>query len=126
MLAIELLAEGSLTKVAIAQQVKCSRQALYNWLEDEEFAAALDKRLQGRKKFVEKVLDGKLEFVIDSLLELATTCDNSRVKADVLKYLADRSLGKATQRMDVVASVADGHILEAKAIDQELLEFAEE
>lgn len=125
LLAIELLADGSLTKTAIAQQINCSRQSLYNWMEDPEFVESLDKRLQSRKKFVEKMIDGKLEFVVDELLNLAINCDNSRVKADILKYLADRALGKTTQRVDVTASMNQTNTIDDDVLEAELLEFEE-
>jgi predicted DNA-binding protein YlxM (UPF0122 family) len=107
-LAIELLADGERTKTEIAEVIGVSRQALYDWLGNEEFIAALDERLQNRKKFVEKRFDVKLEFVIDKLYELASDSSNKRVQAQVLQYLADRSLGRIPAKHELTTKIDTG------------------
>lgn len=105
LLAIELIADGEMTKTQIAGKCGVSRQALYDWLANPEFSAMLDERLQNRKKFVEKMFDGKLEFVVDKLYELAMDNSNARVQAQVLQYLADRSLGKTASKHELTTKV---------------------
>lgn len=41
--AIELLFEGSLKRIEIAEELKISEQTLYNWLKDEDFTHAYDE-----------------------------------------------------------------------------------
>jgi predicted DNA-binding protein YlxM (UPF0122 family) len=107
-LAIELLADGELTKTEISKRCGVSRQALYEWTINEEFIAALDERLHSRKKFVEKRFDVKLEFVIDKLYELASDSSNKRVQAQVLQYLADRSLGRIPAKHELTTKIDTG------------------
>lgn len=110
LLAIELLADGELTKVDIAEKVGCSRTAIYLWMENDEFKAELDKRLHNRKVFVQKKIDGKLDFVMEKLYELANDDSNKRVQAQVLQYLADRSLGKTTTKLELDTNLNNNNI----------------
>jgi len=122
-LAIEMLVDGELTKVEIAKRIGVSRQALYNWLDDEEFRAELDRRLQGIKSFVQKRIDAKLEFVIDKLYELATDNSNKRVQAQVLQYLADRALGKPSSKLDITAEAKTGDTVSQDLLESEFEEW---
>lgn len=110
LLAIELLADGELTKVDIAEKVGCSRTAIYLWMDNDEFKAELDKRLHNRKVFVQKKIDGKLDFVMEKLYELANDDSNKRVQAQVLQYLADRSLGKTTTKLELDTNLNNNNI----------------
>ncbi|UOQ47751.1 phBC6A51 family helix-turn-helix protein [Gracilibacillus caseinilyticus] len=121
-LAIELLADGELTKKDIATKIGVSRQTLYDWLENKEFRAELDRRLHGRKVSVQKMIDGKLEFVIDKLYELASDNSNKRVQASVLTYLADRSLGRPTSKHEITADMNKETVNE-DVLEQELAEL---
>lgn len=127
MLAIELLADGELTKVDIAKKVGIARQTIYDWMNDDKFKAELDNRLHQRKVFVQKKIDGKLDFVIDKLYELANDDSNKRVQAQVLQYLADRSLGKTTTKLELESSIntntVDDDILD---VEYDALEEPEE
>ena len=121
-LAIQYLAEGEKPKTEIAKLVGISRQTVYDWLDDDEFKAELDRRLQQRKVLVEKIIDSKLEEAVKSLWELAKTTKNARVKAQTLQYLIDRALGKATSKLEVEAvqqksANVDDDILEASYED---------
>lgn len=117
-LAIQHLAEGEKTKTDIAKMIGVSRQALYNWLDDDEFKAELDRRLQQRKVLVEKIIDSKLENAVDQLIDLANTTDNARVKAQTLQYIIDRGLGKATNRVEMTTDIVSTNI------DNDLLDTA--
>lgn len=117
-LAIQHLAEGEKTKTDIAKMIGVSRQALYNWLDDDEFRAELDRRLQQRKVLVEKIIDSKLENAVDQLIDLANTTENARVKAQTLQYIIDRGLGKAINRVEMTTDIVNTNI------DDDLLETA--
>jgi hypothetical protein len=43
-LVIEMLVDGELPKTQIATRIGCSSQALYQWSDNDEFKADLDKR----------------------------------------------------------------------------------
>lgn len=126
MLAIELLADGELRKTEIADRIGCSRQAIYHWLNDDEFRAELNNRLQQRKSFVQKKIDGKLDYVIDKLYDLADDDSNKRVQAQVLQYLADRSLGKTTTKLDIDAGMKDNQNVDQDVLDAENEEWENE
>lgn len=100
--AIEMLADGELTKTAISEKVGVSRQTLYSWMANEEFKAELDNRLANKKTFITKLVDGKLDFIMDKLFEIANDNSNRRVQAQVLLAMLDRSLGKATNKHELV------------------------
>lgn len=106
-LAIQHLAEGEKTKVEIAKLIGCSRTAIYLWLDDPEFKAELNKRLQQRKSLVENIIDSKLEDMVNQLETLAISTNNDMVKAKVLTYWIDRGLGKPTDKLEVTASTQD-------------------
>lgn len=124
-LALELIADGELSKTDVAKKVGIARQTLYEWLGNDEFIAKLDERLQSRKKFVEKMFDGKLEFVVDKLYELATDDSNKRVQAQVLQYLADRSLGRIPAKHELTTKIDSNngyHEVEIKSVFDEIEE----
>ncbi|WP_051263266.1 phBC6A51 family helix-turn-helix protein [Tuberibacillus calidus] len=116
-LAIELLADGEYTKTEIAKKCGIARQTLYDWLDNDLFRAELDRRLQQKKSLVQKKIDGKLDFVIEKLYELANDSSNKRVQAQVLQYLADRALGKPTSKHEIEAAMNDKN-----NIDEDILE----
>ncbi|MGF7057200.1 phBC6A51 family helix-turn-helix protein [Brassicibacter mesophilus] len=100
-LAIQLLVDGELSRTDIAKKVGVSRQALYNWLDNDEFKAELNRRIQDRKVLCEKIIDSKLQDAVDKLWELQLSTQNSRVKAEVLKYFIDRALGKPASKLEM-------------------------
>lgn len=103
LLAIQHLAEGEKPKTEIAKLTGISRTTLYEWLDDDEFKAELNRRLQQRKNLVEKIIDSKLEQAVESLVELSYKSKNDMVKMRALTYLIDRGLGKATEKLEVTA-----------------------
>ncbi|WP_404443462.1 helix-turn-helix domain-containing protein [Sutcliffiella horikoshii] len=122
-LAIQYLADGQLPKTEIAKKLGIARQTIYEWLDNVEFKAELDKRLQQRKVLVEKIIDGKLENAVDSLFELAETTDNARVKAQVLQYIIDRGLGKPVAKHHIEAANNNAHNVSDDILDAEFEEW---
>lgn len=130
-LAIQHLAEGEKNKSEIAKIVNISRTTLYSWLEDEEFKAELDKRLQQRKNLVEKIIDSKLEDAVESLVDLSKKSDNDMVRMRALTYLLDRGLGKATTKVEVETAInnnlnVNDDLLELEYDDPDIIEHATE
>ncbi|MCK0470879.1 phBC6A51 family helix-turn-helix protein [Halalkalibacter sp. APA_J-10(15)] len=117
------LVEGVKTKTAIAKDAGISRQAIYDWLNDEDFRTELDRRLQQRKVFVEKVIDSKLEDAVSELLKLASTTENARVKAQVLEYIIDRGLGKPTSTHKIDTTSNNNKQVDKDILDAEFEEW---
>jgi hypothetical protein len=113
---IEDLAEGTAPKTQIASKHGIARQTIYDWLDNAEFKAELDRRLQQRKVWVEKKIDGHLDFATDEIFEVIRTTKNERVKADLLKYVVDRGLGKTTTKVEFSANMNNN------SLDKDILE----
>jgi len=126
LLAIQLLVDGELPKTEIARKVGVSRQAIYNWLDDPEFKAELDRRIQQRKVLVEKIIDSKLEDAVTKLWELAETTNNSRVKAQVLQYIIDRGLGKPVSKHSIEAAMKQEQEVDRDVLEAEFEEWDSE
>ncbi|QSQ09780.1 hypothetical protein H0A61_02161 [Koleobacter methoxysyntrophicus] len=123
---IELLALGTETKTDIAKIVGVSRQAIYDWLDDAEFKAELDRRLQQRKVWGEKKLESMITKAVDRIWEEIETTDNSRVRAELLKYIVDRALGRVPMKADVTVSPGTQDNQERETFYQMLEEETEE
>ncbi|ADL08041.1 helix-turn-helix domain-containing protein [Thermosediminibacter oceani] len=99
-LCIEYLVAGmSITE--IAQKIGRSRQAIYDWLKNPEFKAALDERLQENKAQAEKIINSKLPEALYKIWALIEKSQSDKVKADLLKYWVDRQLGKPSTKVSV-------------------------
>ncbi|MCX8169585.1 MAG: phBC6A51 family helix-turn-helix protein, partial [Candidatus Methanomethyliaceae archaeon] len=63
---IEMLVTGDWTKSEIARQIDISRQAIYDWLDNNaEFKSELDKRLQQIKTQTQRNYVSKLPKAIE-------------------------------------------------------------
>lgn len=120
---IEALVEGTAPKTLIAKDNAISRQTIYDWLDDPIFKAEVDRRLQQRKVFVEKKIDGKLNDAVDSLFDLAETTENARVKAQVLQYIIDRGLGKPVAKHELKADMGDLNGVSTDVLEAEFEEW---
>lgn len=101
-LCIEKLLEGK-TISEIAKSKLASRQTIYNWLEDKDFKSEMDRLRQQTITQAENKLNGKVELYLDKLEVLALDEDTSeKVRADVLKYLINRTLGNTTVKTETV------------------------
>lgn len=99
---IELIIEGSLNKTQMAEQIGVSRQCLYDWMAQDEWVAEYDRRLQEIKTNANKLFNAKLDNVIDEWYKMMMdeSCEK-RTRAKLMVDWVDRSLGKATSRLEV-------------------------
>lgn len=97
---IEMLATGDWKKTEIARELDISRQAIYDWLDNGEFKAALDKRLQDIKTQAQRDFTSKLPEALRLYWNIAKT-GSSREKESALKYWIDRSLGRIANSLTV-------------------------
>ncbi|MEG0133541.1 MAG: helix-turn-helix domain-containing protein [Clostridium sp.] len=96
--AISYLLEGKNTS-EVAKLCNVSRTAIYNWLSDSNFKAALEKRKQEIKTTADKKLAGRLEGYLDELHKIATTGKTEKERRAACEYLVDRVLGKSTTKV---------------------------
>jgi len=101
---IEMLANGELTKTDVAKKLQIHRTTIYQWLDDKEFMAEYDKRLQEIKTLGQREFDAKLLKAIDEYWYLAQTTKDSRTKEKCLSYIIDRSLGKTASMINLNAT----------------------
>lgn len=97
---IEMLATGDWKKTEIAKEIRISRQAIYDWLDNAEFKAELDKRLQQIKTQAQRTFTSKLPEALRLYWDIAEN-GSSREKESALKYWIDRSLGRITNTLTV-------------------------
>ncbi|MEA4926317.1 MAG: phBC6A51 family helix-turn-helix protein [Syntrophomonadaceae bacterium] len=99
---IELIIEGSLNKTQMAEQIGVSRQCMYEWMGQDEWIAEYDRRLQEIKTNANKLFNAKLNNVIDEWYRMMMdeSCEK-RTRAKLMVDWVDRSLGKATSRLEV-------------------------
>ena len=87
--AIELLASGE-TYIQAAKEVGVTRVTLWNWRQDEDFAAALQERKESVKQELEEVLRDAGPLSVKTLLAimLGPSSDASKLKAaeTLLRY----------------------------------------
>ena len=96
---IELIIKGY-KYTEIAKMVPCNRQSIYNWLDDNEFKAELDKCRREIKKQAENKVLSKVDIYMDKVEELAFKSDSDNVKLNALELLLERSLGKVTTKIE--------------------------
>lgn len=97
---IELVLEGKYTIVEIAKIIPCSRQSIYNWLDEDDVKAEMDIRLQRVRKHSVDRFTSQLEPVIDELYKMAMTAE-PRVKVQACKYICDRVLGTPSNNVSI-------------------------
>jgi predicted house-cleaning noncanonical NTP pyrophosphatase (MazG superfamily) len=98
---INLLIEGN--KITeIAKLLPASRQAIYNWLEDEEFKAELDKQRQEIKKRGQDKILAKFDTYIDKIHEIALNSSSDNVKLNALEFLVEHVVGKAPNKQEII------------------------
>lgn len=99
---IEMLVTGDWTKTEIAREVDISRQAIYDWLDNNaEFKAELDKRLQQIKNQTQRNYVSKLPKAIEEYWKICTSATDVRTKEKALAYWQDRCLGRISNLMTI-------------------------
>lgn len=85
----------------VARLINASRQTIYNWLEDEEFRAELDKRRQEIVKAGNQKIVKDLDLYINKIKLLATKAKSEKVQLDAAIYLLDRVYGTPRSKVDI-------------------------
>lgn len=96
--AMSYIIEGK-SMTDIAKICGVGRATLYNWLDNKEFKAELDKQRQDVKNNANTEIVNKLGCYIKILHEIATTSKNDKERRAACEYLVDRALGKSTTRV---------------------------
>lgn len=96
---IELIIKG-LKYTEIAQTGLCSRQAIYDWLKDDDFTLALDNARQEIKTRGNNRIMSKLDTYIDKIEDLAFNSSSDSVKLNALQLLYEAVNGKATSKVE--------------------------
>jgi len=103
-MAIQLLIEGKLSKVAIAKKVGRSRQWLYeSVINDTLCMAEVDRRLQIVQTQGMNTIKANLDSNIQNIIYLSKNADSEKIRADCSMYLIDRCLGKTTTHLEIKA-----------------------
>lgn len=84
----------------IAKKVPCSRQAIYDWLEDNDFKAELDKCRQEIKNTAQNKILGKTDTYLEKIEDIAFNSASDNVKLNALTFLWETVYGKATSKIE--------------------------
>lgn len=96
---IEMIIEGN--KITeIAKLLGASRQSIYNWLDDDEFKAELDKQRQEIKKQGQDKILSKFDIYLNKIHDIALNSPSDNVKLNALEFLVEHVLGKATSKIE--------------------------
>ncbi|WP_346905913.1 IS630 transposase-related protein [Clostridium sp.] len=109
--AIEYIIEGK-SMTDIAKICGIGRATLYNWLDNKEFKAELDKQRQDIKTNIETKVVSKLGVYLDELHRIATTSKNDKERRSACEYLVDRALGKSTTKVADVTEESNKNSVE--------------
>lgn len=121
---IELIIKGY-KFTEIAKMVPCTRQSIYDWLNDVNFKAELDKCRQELKKQAENKVLAKVDIYMDKIEELAFKSDSDNVKLNALELLLERCLGKVTTKIEQTTENKEDNVTNIN-IDNMLEEIKEE
>lgn len=92
----------------IAKDNGLYRSLLYRWLKDESFKAELETRRASLRKAAKDKITGKVEHLVDNMLDMANNSTDNRVRYNANKYLLDRALGTpVSAREDNTDTVED-------------------
>lgn len=101
--AISMLIKGeSITNIAVYLSI--SRQTVYDWINNKEFANELDKRRQEIKSQGNSFILSELRNCIDELLKIALKGESEKVRSDTAQYLVNRVLGTPTNKIEQTAT----------------------
>ena len=87
----------------LAKIVGVSRQTIWTWLtKDNEVRAELDRRLQAITQNANMHLRSQTDKLMASMLDLALdSSTEARTRNSAMQYLLDRSMGKATELINI-------------------------
>ena len=107
----------------VAKLSGVSRQALYNWLDDDDFKAELDRRIQEIRKQGEQRITSKIDSYIDALEKIALCGKSEKNRSDALQYLINRDLGTPTSKIADVTDDEDKDNIDKNELQDELNKF---
>ena len=93
---MELIIQGE-TISDIAKMMKVSRGTIYNWLDDENFKADLNKQRQEIKDASKERINANIGIYIGELHKIATTSQSEKARIEASVYLLNRVLGTPTR-----------------------------
>ena len=93
---MELIIQGE-TISDIAKMMKVSRGTIYNWLDDENFKADLNKQRQEIKDASKERINANIGIYIGELHKIATTSPSEKARIEASTYLLNRVLGTPTR-----------------------------
>ena len=93
--------------VNIAKLVGVNRGTIYTDLDREDMKAKLSKAREQNLKNVVDIINIQSSQYINELTKIAMTSKDEKLRADVLKYLLDHSIGKATNKQDINVTTTD-------------------
>ena len=93
---MELIIQGE-TISDIAKMMKVSRGTIYNWLDDENFKADLNKQRQEIKDASKERINANIGLYIGELHKIATTSPSEKARIEASVYLLNRVLGTPTR-----------------------------
>ena len=111
--AMELIIQGE-TISDIAKMLKVSRGTIYNWLDDENFKADLNKQRQEIKNASKERINACIGIYISELHKIATTSQSEKARIEASTYLLNRVLGTPTR---VQQDITEGETKENNNID---------
>lgn len=102
---MELIIQGE-TISDIAKMMKVSRGTIYNWLDDENFKADLNKQRQEIKDASKERINANIGIYIGELHKIATTSQSEKARIEASVYLLNRVLGTPTRvQQDITEDV---------------------
>lgn len=120
MKAIELLISGE-NLMNVAKLVGVSRTSLYNWLDNVEFKAELDRRVQELRNQIDKKLLVNVEPLLDKLIKIALKSKSDKTSLDACIYAINRLAGTPTAKVEDVSNTEDSN---NKTVDLEFIKNA--
>ena len=115
----EILEGKKMTEIAKGNGLY--RSLLYRWLKDELFKAELETRRAQLRKSASDKITGRVNNLVDKMLDLAENSTDNRVKYNAIKYLLDRALGTPVAAKEDVNNVGnDKDNKDANTLKQEL------
>lgn len=85
----------------IAKLINCSRTSIYNWLEDGDFIAEMDRRERELSNAGNKKILADVNTYVDKLKLLALKGHSEKVQLNATEYLLDRIYGRPTTKAEI-------------------------
>lgn len=103
---LEEMIKGT-TITDISKIVHKTRQTIYNWLDTEDMKAKLDTFRRQNLKQVANAISLKSNIYMNELEKVAMTTKDEKIKTNILCYLLDHAVGKATTKIEQKVETTD-------------------